>query len=273
MARVVALAQRKGGCGKTSFAVSLAAVGVSRAFQTATVDLDSQANASAWALGAATVRGVSRERSAALLEWPPRRDWLSLSSPLRADSVTPEQVLEYAVSHCRHESQSVPGLAVYPLSPGVHCDEATELLISGLPHDWVIVDTPANSSTPATRSALAQSDFVLVPVLASSFAIWGAEMVLREIESVGRADLIETGRVRLVINGRQKWAVQDAAEQEIRARYGELVAVDVVPWGVRIGEASMAPELLKKTNPIWKAAERIWDELEPKQSRNRRAAA
>jgi cellulose biosynthesis protein BcsQ len=271
MARVVTLAQRKGGCGKTSFAVSLAAVGVSRAFQTATVDLDSQANASAWALGTSTVRRISRECSAALLEWPPRRDWLSLSSPLQAESVTPEQVLEYAVSHCRHESESVPGLAVYPSSPGVHCDEAADLLISGLPHDWVIVDTPANSSTPATRSALAQSDYVLVPVLASSFAIWGAEMVLREIESVGRGDLIESGRVRLVINGRQKWAVQDAAEQEIRARYGDLVAVDVVPWGVRIGEASMAPELLKKTNPIWKAAERIWDELEPRKHKGKAA--
>jgi chromosome partitioning protein len=271
MARVVTLAQRKGGCGKTSLAVSLAAVGVSRAFQIGTVDLDSQANASAWALGTSTVRRISRECSAALLEWPPRRDWLSLSSPLRAESVTPEQVLEYAVSHCRHESESVPGLAVYPSSPGVHCDEAAELLISGLPHDWVIVDTPANSSTPATRSALAQSDYVLVPVLASSFAIWGAEMVLREIESVGRGDLIESGRVRLVINGRQKWAVQDAAEQEIRARYGDLVAVDVVPWGVRIGEASMAPELLKKTNPIWKAAERIWDELEPRKQKGRAA--
>lgn len=271
MAQVLAVAQRKGGCGKTSLAVSLAAVGVSRAFQIGTVDLDNQANASAWALGTAAVRGVSRERSAALLEWPPRRDWLPLSSPLRADNVTPEQVLDYVQTHCRHESESVPGLAVYPLSPGVHCDEAAELLISALPHDWVIVDTPANSSTPATRSALAQSDYVLVPVLASSFAIWGAEMVLREIESVGRGDLIESGRVRLVINGRQKWAVQDAAEQEIRARYGELVAVDVVPWGVRIGEASMAPELLKKTNPIWKAAERIWDELEPRNKRRKAA--
>lgn len=271
MAQVLTVAQRKGGCGKTSFAVSLAAVGVSRAFQIGTVDLDSQGNASAWALGTATVRRVSRERSVAMLEYPPRPDWLPLSSPLRGHSVTREQVLEYVENECVYLSETVPGLAVYPTGPSVHCEDAGELLLRELPHDWVVVDTPADTSTPATRAALAVSDYVLVPILPNSFSIWAAEMLVREIETVGRFDLLESGRVRFVINGRQKWAVQDAAEQEIRARYGELVLADSVPWTVRITEASMAPELLKKTNPIWKAAERIWDDIEPRKQKGKAA--
>lgn len=273
MARVLTVAQRKGGCGKSSLAVTLSAVGVSRAFQIGTVDLDSQGNSSSWALGTSTVRRVSRETSAAMLEYPPRPDWLPLSHPLRAPNIAPENVLEYVRQHCAYRSGLVPGLTVYPSTPSVHFEDAGELLLRELPGDWVVVDTPADTSTPATRAALAQSDYVLVPVLANAFSIWATETLFRELEIVGRTDLIETGRVRLLINGRQKWAVQDLAETELRDRYGDLVIPETVPWTVRISEASMSPQMLKKTNPIWKAAERVWDELEPRQTNRKERAA
>lgn len=272
MPEIVVVAQRKGGAGKTTFSVSLAAVGVSRAFQIGTVDLDSQANLSLWALGTSTVRGLSREQTAAMLEYPVRRDWLNLAHPLRGENVTRDDVIEYVKTECVHASESVPGLDVLPLAPGVHCEDAGELLLRGLPHDYLVVDTPADTSIPATRAALSVADYVVVPVLPDSFSIWATELLIREIAAVGRADLLESNRVRLVINQRQKWAVHDAAETEIRERYGSLVVADCVARAVRITEASMAPELLKKTNPVFKAAERLWDEIAPQQKRKGRAA-
>jgi len=272
MAQVLTVASRKGGVGKTLFCASLAAVGVSRAFQIGTVDLDSQGNVSAWGLDGETLERVSRATSAAMLEYPVRREWLDLGHELNRDDVTREELLDYVSRACLHPSSRVPGLSVVPLVPHVHCEDAVELMVRELPLDWVLVDTPADPSAPAARSALRQSDWVLAPVQCSTFGMQGVELLIQEIESVGRRDLLDSGRVLVVINGRQKWAVHDAAEEHIRSRWGELVLSETVPQSVRIAEASMAPELLKKNNPIWSAAERIWDRVFSSPAKRKKAA-
>lgn len=272
MARVVVVAQRKGGTGKSTFAVSLAAVGSSRAFHCEMVDLDSQGNASAWALGTARVRSVSRETSAAMLEYPPARNWLPPGHPLLERNASRESVIEYVEVHCIHDSEVVPNLRVVPLAPHIHIEESKELLLRELPCDWVVVDTGADTSALPVRSAIAQADEIIVPVLPDSFSIWGAEHVLREVHSCGRSDLVESGRVRIVVNGRQRWALHDVAEREIRERFGELVSPLVVSRAAAISEAGAAPELLTKKNPIRKAAEALWDEIEKTTPGKQRAA-
>ena len=273
MARVVVVAQRKGGTGKSTVSLSLAAAGGSRAFQRAMVDLDSQGNASTWALGRAAVRGLRRELSAAVLEYPTARKWLPSGHELLAPNVTREHVIEYVGKHCTYPVPEVPGLSIVPIAPHVHIEDARELLLRELPADWVIVDTGADTSSHPVRSALTQADEVVIPTLPDTFSTWGIEHVLREISSCGRADLIESGSVRVVINGRQRCTLHDVAERDIREQFGALVSPVVVSRAVAVAEAAITPQLLTKRNPIWKAATQLWAEIEGHKKQKKRGAA
>lgn len=273
MARVVVVAQRKGGTGKSTVSLSLAAASGSVALRRAMVDLDSQGNASTWALGRAAVRGLRRELSAAMLQYPPARNWLPSGHELLDRNATPQDVLAYVEKHCTYPVPGVAGLSIAPLAPHVHIEDAQELLLRELPADWVIVDTGADTSSHPVRSALSQADEVVIPTLPDHFSIWGVEHVLREIAACGRADLIDDGHVRIVINGRQRCTLHDVAERDIREQFGALVSPLVVARAVAVSEAGVTPELLTKRNPIWKAAVQLWGEIQGHDKPKKRGAA
>jgi cellulose biosynthesis protein BcsQ len=229
MAVVIAVACRKGGQGKTSLAASLAAASISRALHTATVDADSQANLSRWALGRAAVDSVGWLQTVAALEYPIPR--------LYADD--------------------------YPPLRGVDTREtAKELVIKPLPFDVVIVDTPPDISTHAVRSVLKQADVVISPVVCEPWAVDATESLVRELRSVGREDLIESGMVRFVINQRQNTSLQNKLEKAILEQWGRLVSSVVIPKTVAIAEASISPAVLTKKHPLFKAAAAILSDVE-----------
>ena len=261
MSFVVAVAQRKGGQGKTSLSATLAATSVSRAFHTGTVDLDSQANLSRWALGREAVDGLLPLRSVAALEWPLRTEAVEFGSPL-LQAKSESELLEIVLPHCVHESPTVAGLKVIPCAPHIHPEEARSLAIESLPFDVAIVDTPPDVSGWAVRSVLRQANAVIAPVICDPWAVDGVEQLLREIVSVGRGDLIDRGLVRLVINMKQKTALSDRLENEIRHLWGDLVSSVVIPRAVAIAEASISPELLTKKHALWKAGLGIWADLD-----------
>jgi cellulose biosynthesis protein BcsQ len=261
MSFVVAVAQRKGGAGKTTLAATLAATSVSRAFHTGTVDLDSQANLSRWALGREVVDGLFPLRSVAALEWPIRTETVEFGSPL-LEAKSEAELLEIVLPECVHESPKVPGLKVVPCAPHIHPEEARSLVLQSLPFDVAIVDTPPDVSGWAVRSVLRQADAVVAPVVCDPWAIDGVEHLLREIVSVGRGDLLDRGLVRLVLNMKQKTALADRMENEIRRLWGDLICPVVIPRSVAIAEASLAAEVLTKKHALWKAGLGIWADLD-----------
>lgn len=261
MSFVVAVCQRKGGAGKTTLAASLAATSVSRAFHTGTVDLDSQSNLSRWALGRDAVDGLFPSRSVAALEYPVRTETVDFGSPvLQAKSEA--ELLEIVLPECVHECAQIPGLKVIPCAPHIHPEEARSLAVRSLPFDVTIVDTPPDVSGWAVRSVLRQAHVVVAPVICDPWAIDGVERLLREIVSVGRPDLIDRGLVRLVLNFRQKTALADRLENEIRKLWGDMICPVVIPRAVAVAEASLSPELLTKKHTLWKSGLGIWADLD-----------
>jgi cellulose biosynthesis protein BcsQ len=261
MGVVVAVVSRKGGQGKTSFVASLAAASVSRAFHTGTVDLDSQANLSRWALGRAVVDSLNALETVAALEYPIQQIHADDYAPLRGVD-TREKLLEVVLPLCVHASELVPGLSVVPTANRIHAETAKELVVKPLPFDVVFVDTPPDISTHGVRSILRQCDVVISPVVCEPWAVDATESLLREIRSVGREDLIESGLVRFVVNQRQNTAIQSKLEKVIRDQWGELVSPVVIPKTVAIAEASISPAVLTKKNPLWKAATAILSDVQ-----------
>jgi chromosome partitioning protein len=260
MALVVAVACRKGGLGKTTLAATLAATSVSRALHTATVDLDSQSNLSRWALGREAVDALSAMQTVTALEWPVRVEMQESSSPLLAAD-TPERLLELALPGCVHPS-TISGLDVVPCAPHIHPEEARGLVLAALPYSVVVVDTPPDLTTHAVRSVLSQADVVVSPVIAEPWAVDATEYLIRELASVGRRDLVDSGLVRFVVNQRQKTAMADKLEHSIRRHWGDLVSPVVIPRAVAIAEASISPAVLTKKHPLWKAGLGLWADVE-----------
>jgi cellulose biosynthesis protein BcsQ len=260
MALVVAVACRKGGCGKSTLAATLAATSVSRSFHTGTVDLDSQANLSRWALGREHVDRLGAMQTVAALEWPVRTETQETRSPLLA-AKSPEQLLELVLPECVHRG-AVEGLDVIPCAPHIHPEEARSLVLSDLPHAVVVVDTPPDISTYAVRSVLRQADVVISPVVCDPWSVDATEYLVRELVSVGRGDLVERGLVRFVVNMRQKTAMADRLERDIRKVWGGMVSSVVIPKTVAIGEASFAPALLTKKHPLWRVGMSLWADVD-----------
>lgn len=260
MALVVAVVARKGGLGKSTLAATLAATSVSRAFHTGTVDLDSQANLSRWALGRDYVNGLGAMQTVAALEWPVRVETQETRSPLLA-AKTPDELLELVLPLCVHRG-AVEGLDVIPCALHVHPEEARSLVLSGLPMDVVVVDTPPDISTHAVRSVLRQADVVISPVVCDPWSVDATEHLIRELVSVGRGDLVERSLVRFVVNMRVRTTIADRLERDIRKLWGAMVSPVVIPRTVAIGEASLAPSVLTKKHPLWRVGMSLWADVD-----------
>jgi cellulose biosynthesis protein BcsQ len=132
-----------------------------------------------------------------------------------------------------------------------------EILLRTLPASIVIVDTGADTSTPIVRSVLRQADAVIVPVVCEPWGVDGIQEVFEEIRSVGRADLLASHSVRIVISRREKTRVHDVLENSLREQLGKMVSATVIHKSAAIAVASHRAENLTATHPLRKAANAI----------------
>lgn len=266
MATIIAVAGRKGGAGKTTFAATLAATSVSKLFHTGTVDLDSQGNLSLWALGRDAATGLGALQTVAALEFPPS-ELLRADYPELAAVATRSELVDVVSKSCIHKSECVAGLSVVPVTPRIHPENIRDVVLAALPFDVVIVDCPPDVSTHAVRSVLRQADAVISPVVCEPWAVDATEQLAVEIVSCKREDLLDSGALRFVVNMRQKTSMSDKLEKALRARWGKLVSPVVVPRSVAIAEASLSPSLLTKKHPLWKVGMSLWSEVERTQKK------
>jgi chromosome partitioning protein len=216
---ILALANQKGGVGKTTTALNLAACLGEAGASTLVVDLDPQANATS-GLG---------ERS----------DGTSVYDLL--DGAPLEEVTRFT---------RFASLALVPSSPALagaavelaRREDGEALLPSTLAparsrHDFTFIDCPP-SLGPLTVNGLAAADRVLVPVQCEYYALEGLTQLLRSIELVrGRLNprLAVAGILLTLADGRTRLAAGVAAE--VRGHFGGLVFDAVVPRSVRLAEA------------------------------------
>jgi chromosome partitioning protein len=217
--RIYALANQKGGVGKTTTAINLAACLAEAGQRALVIDLDPQANATS-GLGA-RANGVS---SYDLLDGAPLAE---LTRPTR-----------------------FPNLDLVPAKPDLagavvelaRRDDADRYLAEALAGatdawDFVFLDCPP-SLGPLTVNALAAADRVLVPVQAEYYALEGLAQLVESVDLI-RVRLnprLRIGGVLLtMVDGRTRLSAEVSAE--VRRHFGELVFSTVVPRSVRLAEA------------------------------------
>jgi chromosome partitioning protein len=218
-ARVFAIANQKGGVGKTTTAINLAACLAEAGERALVVDLDPQANATS-GLG----EGANGSSSVDLLDGVPLRE---LAKPTRfpnLDLVPAKTELAGAGVELARRSGGDRYLA-----------EA--LASADGDYGWVFVDCPP-SLGPLTINALAAADRVLVPLQAEYYALEGLAQLVRSVELVRsrlNPRLAIAGVILTMVDRRTRLAAD--VDDEVRRHFGHLVFKTAVPRSVRIAEA------------------------------------
>jgi chromosome partitioning protein len=221
MGTVYAIANQKGGVGKTTTAVNLAACVAEAGYEALVVDIDPQCNAT---LGL----GIAKNLPATVYD-------VLVGSSTLSDVIVPSAIEHLWVAP---SGPDLAGATVeLPRTPGseVRLREALEQVRDR--YAFILLDCPP-SLGPLTVNALVAADRVIVPVQAEYFALEGLAGLLDTLSLVQRElnpQLTVAGMLLTMHDGRTRLA-QDV-EREVRQHFPELVFDTVIPRNVRIGEA------------------------------------
>ena len=222
--RIMTIANQKGGVGKTTTAVNLAASLSQHGSRVLVVDLDPQGNAST-ALDVEHHVGVS--------------------------SVYNALVEEASLSGIVVEVPGMPGLRCAPatidlagaeieLVPMVAREQRLSRAIKSLDMsnlDYVLIDCPPSLGL-LTVNALVAAEEVLIPIQCEYYALEGLEQLLRTVELV-RGHLNNQLRISTILltmyDGRTRLATQVA--DDVRSHFGDVVLKTIIPRSVRVSEA------------------------------------
>lgn len=222
MGKIVAVANQKGGVGKTTTAVNLSAALAALGARVLLVDMDPQANASS---GTGVPPGSTRHTA---------YDLLLGDAPLSDVLV----------------STDMAGLDLIPAAPGLVGAEVElvdladreirlhRALRGNVPsYHYVLIDCPPSLGL-LTLNALVAADSVLIPLQCEYFALEGVGNLLGTISRVqsGLNTRLEIeGVVLTMYDGRLNLSVQVA--DEARRHFGDRVYNTMIPRNVRLGEA------------------------------------
>jgi chromosome partitioning protein len=216
---IYALANQKGGVGKTTTAINLAACLAEAGERALVVDLDPQANATS-GLG----ERANGHSTYDLLDGAPLVELVRHTRFPNLDLVPSRPDLAGAsVELARHEGGDTYLRDALAAARGSYA--------------FVFLDCPP-SLGPLTVNALAAADKVLVPVQAEYYALEGLAQLVSSVELVKRRlnPRLEIGGVLLtMVDGRTRLAADVAAE--VRRHFGSLVFTTIVPRSVRLAEA------------------------------------
>lgn len=219
---VLAIANQKGGVGKTTTAVNLGAALAEEGFRVLVVDLDPQGNATT-GLGV-NHRDVERSVYDVVMNDVPMEDCIEASS-LKNLFVVPA-----TIDLAGAEIELVPAF-----SRELKLRRAIESVKED--YDFTLIDCPPSLGL-LTVNGLAGADDVIVPIQCEYYALEGLGQLLRNVALV-RANLNPTLDVRGIVltmyDARTKLA--DQVEQEVRNHFGSRVYRTVIPRTVRLSEA------------------------------------
>jgi chromosome partitioning protein len=222
--RIMTIANQKGGVGKTTTAVNLAASLSQHGNRVLVVDLDPQGNASTA---------------------------LDVDHHVGIESVYNALVEERPMSEIVTDVDGMPGLYCAPatidlagaeieLVPLVAREARLLRSIEQLDmtkFDYVLIDCPPSLGL-LTVNALVAAEEVLIPIQCEYYALEGLEQLLRTVELV-RGHLNAKLRISTILltmyDGRTRLATQVA--EDVRAHFGDVVLQTIIPRSVRVSEA------------------------------------
>jgi chromosome partitioning protein len=222
--RVIAVANQKGGVGKTTTAVNLSACLAALGKPVLLFDLDPQANATS-GLGLEKIEGASCYRTllgeGALLDKIQKTAWDQLEIiPSEVDLCGADLELARTDNHLHRVREA--------LQPVVHSGR----------FELIVIDCPPSLGI-LTLNAFAAADRLLVPLQCEYYALEGISMVTRllnQLRDTGVNPTLELlGVVMTMFDGRTNLSNQVVSE--VRQHFGEIVFETVIPRTTRLAEA------------------------------------
>jgi chromosome partitioning protein len=220
--RIIAIANQKGGVGKTTTAVNLGAALAESGLRVLVVDLDPQGNAS-------TGLGINpRDVNASIY------DVLMHDTPA-LDAVEPTSLKNLFVIPATLDLAGAEIELVPAFSRELKLKRALDTVRSE--YDVVLIDCPPSLGL-LTVNGLAAADDVIVPIQCEYYALEGLGQLLRNVALVRsslNASLDVRGIILTMYDARTRLAEQ--VETEVREHFGSKVYKTVVPRTVRLAEA------------------------------------
>lgn len=222
--RILAIANQKGGVGKTTTAINLGTALAAVGEHVLVIDLDPQGNAS-------TGLGITR-----------KTNQKSSYHVLIGEADLDEVIIESAIPrlHCSPATIDLLGaeIELSDLDRKTHrLADAIAKLMGQRTYSYILIDCPPSLNL-LTINSLTAADAILVPLQCEFFALEGLSQLLKTVERVRTTlnpRLIIQGVVLTMFDKRNSLSEQVAAD--VRDVLGEKVYQTVIPRNVRISEA------------------------------------
>ena len=220
--RIIAIANQKGGVGKTTTTVNLGAALAEQDYRVLVVDLDPQGNAT-------TGLGVEARNFEFSMY-----DVIMRDHPLE-DTIEPTSVKNLFVAPATIDLAGIEIELVPAFSRELKLKKAVDSVVEDF--DFVLIDCPPSLGL-ITVNGLAAADEVLVPIQCEYYALEGLSQLLRNVNLVS-TNLNETLEVTTIVltmfDARTRLSVDVA--NEVREHFSERVCKVVIPRTVRLSEA------------------------------------
>ncbi|MEP2782419.1 MAG: AAA family ATPase [Pseudoruegeria sp.] len=241
--KIVAVANQKGGVGKTTTAINLAAALSEIGKKVLLVDIDPQGNAS-------TGLGIDQNRR------------INTAYDLIAGEVSLDDVIQ---------NTEIDGLTIIPATTDLSSadielfsnekrsfllhDALRQPAIDNYELDYILIDCPPSLNL-LTVNAMVAAHSVLVPLQSEFYALEGLSqlmLTIREVRQTANPNLRIEGVVMTMYDGRNNLSRQ--VELDARENLGELVFKTVIPRNVRVSEAPSYALPVTQYDPASKGSE------------------
>lgn len=223
--KIIAVANQKGGVGKTTTTINLSAALAEAGYRVLVVDLDPQGNAS-------TGLGIEQSERE-LTTYELLLEDIALKEVIQATSIEDLAIIPATVDLSSADLELVSN----EKRSFLFHDALRQTQMDEFEFDFILIDCPPSLNL-LTVNAMIAAHTVLVPLQSEFFALEGLSqlmLTIREVRQSGNTELRIEGVVLTMYDKRNNLSQQ--VEQDARDNLGELVFETVIPRNVRLSEA------------------------------------